>query len=604
MTNKQLSLHLSGIYYLIFYIMKRLLLVIFAFLWVIFWYTFAQTSGTSTITWEMTTSLITGNSGNQYQIAKVEILSIIPADLAINIEGLFKNFEEIKQSSGSSENEERKRILQDIVNVIAWNLAPEWNTIPSNQVDPLDMETIIMPNICKIITSYNMNAEICNGSEYIGSETWSDLYYIVLVGIIITIFCASWLLWYRITRKTGRWQVFLTIIWIIITSLIGFFVYNGDITINFWEISWFIWLIVWLIIWLIIRKYMLAKRIKQKEEQRKKVLDMINSSKEALEKQEYEQALNICNEAIKTYENIWIPNYSEQEFYIKISEYQKSLQKTLSLLNKSLTLDKNDKESFINVWETLFFLWRNEEAIKTYKEAIRLYKDDKNLYYNLSTHLSNAWKHNEALEMLNKTIEIDPKFKDAYFNKWGILMELWKNEESLQIYSKLIDIDKYYTNAYINKWIVLMKLWKHQEALNIYNEALKNKLNNIGIYQNKWVCLSKLNRLEDALDTYEEGIKISPLHKETWVNKWAVLIKLWKYQEALKSLDYIITKIDPLDGHALYGKACIFAIMNRPKESIENLRKAAQIDAKYKEKAQTDEDFRNIRNLSEFKQII
>lgn len=585
--------------------MKKLLLVIFTFLCVIFWYTFAQSSGTSIVTGETITSSITENSGNQYQTAKTEIISILPSNLWIDVEWLFQKFESIASDTtqtGDIQQDKRKESLQDIINLIIQNLATGEET-QVNQVAILDMDNIIIPNVCKIATSYDITSELCNNSIS-NTETGYNLYYIVLVSIIIAIFCGSWLLRYRTTRKAKRGNIFLAIIWIIIISLVVFFIYNGDIIIDFERIGLAIWWIVGLFIWLIIRKYLLTKKIKWGEEQKQKFLNMINSSKEALEKQEYEKALNICNEAIKIYENIWIPNYDKEEFYVKILEYQKSLQKTLSLLNKSLTLDKKDKDSFINVWETLFFLWRNEEAIKTYKEAIELYKEDKNLYAALWGHLVNIWKYEEGLKILKEAIKRDSSFKDAYFNVGVALNKLWRNEEAIKMYDTVIWIDKYYISAYINKWGTLSELWRNEEALETYNEAIRSNKYNGTIYFNKWVILSNLWRNEDALQTYNEALKISPFDKKIYLNKWIILWKLKKNKEALECFDYLITKIDPSYSVALYAKACLYSLMNKNQEAIKSLNIAIQMDITWKEKAKTDEDFENIRNLSEFKKII
>jgi hypothetical protein len=52
-------------------------------------------------------------------------------------------------------------VLQDILNLIKKNLAAEGAVIQANQIDPLDMKTIIMPNMCKILTFYTIVSDAC-----------------------------------------------------------------------------------------------------------------------------------------------------------------------------------------------------------------------------------------------------------------------------------------------------------------------------------------------------------------------------------------------------------------------------------------------------------
>lgn len=63
--------------------------------------------------------------------------------------------------SDSSQQDKRKQVLQDIVNLITKNLATDSENIKTNQVDPLDMTTTIMPNMCKILAFYSIVSDAC-----------------------------------------------------------------------------------------------------------------------------------------------------------------------------------------------------------------------------------------------------------------------------------------------------------------------------------------------------------------------------------------------------------------------------------------------------------
>lgn len=101
--------------------------------------------------------------GNEYDQAKAEILSILPANLAVDVEWLFKEFESVVSDTqaDASQQDKRKQVLQDIINLITKNLAAEWQEVKNNQIDPLDMTTTIMPNMCNILAFYGIVSDAC-----------------------------------------------------------------------------------------------------------------------------------------------------------------------------------------------------------------------------------------------------------------------------------------------------------------------------------------------------------------------------------------------------------------------------------------------------------
>jgi len=65
----------------------------------------------------------------------------------------------------ASQIDKRKAVLQDIINLIRKNLASEGGEVQANQVDPLDMKVIIMPNMCKILAFYSIASDACPDND-------------------------------------------------------------------------------------------------------------------------------------------------------------------------------------------------------------------------------------------------------------------------------------------------------------------------------------------------------------------------------------------------------------------------------------------------------
>jgi tetratricopeptide (TPR) repeat protein len=83
------------------------------------------------------------------------------------------------------------------------------------------------------------------------------------------------------------------------------------------------------------------------------------------------------------------------------------------------------------------------------------------------------------------------------------------------------------------------------------------------------VALGNLRRYEEAIEKYKEALRLNPRLAEAW-----------------------------------YNKACAFSLWGKKKDALENLNKTIKLDAKYKEKAKTDEDFKNLWEDEDFKRLV
>lgn len=104
---------------------------------------------------------ITDNKDNssEYQIAKRTIVSLLPSNLSIEIKPLFTSFEAI--SNDDSQQDKKKELLQEIIDIIYDNAAQEENKVQEDEIDPTDITTIVIPNLCKIIAIYKIPADSC-----------------------------------------------------------------------------------------------------------------------------------------------------------------------------------------------------------------------------------------------------------------------------------------------------------------------------------------------------------------------------------------------------------------------------------------------------------
>lgn len=142
---------------------------------------------------------------NNYQQAKANILSILPTNLQVQVENLLTEFEQITGTESIPLRQAQQNILQEILETIGNKVASSDDNIWDEQISPLDMELIIIPNICIIASFYNIPTENCSNEglrlvpEEINDEITQD------------------------NNSGGLWKI-LKIIFIILGILIGIFV--------------------------------------------------------------------------------------------------------------------------------------------------------------------------------------------------------------------------------------------------------------------------------------------------------------------------------------------------------------------------------------------
>jgi tetratricopeptide (TPR) repeat protein len=201
-----------------------------------------------------------------------------------------------------------------------------------------------------------------------------------------------------------------------------------------------------------------------------------------------------------------------------------------------------------------------------------------------------------------------PLEPEDYFNRGADFYLRGKYELALEAYNKAIKLKPAFADAENSRGVVLDKLGRYEDALEAYNKAIESKpafaegwYAKVGF--NRGVALDKLGRYEDALNAYEGAIKLQSDYAEAWNNKGVALAKLGRYDDAIEAYKKAIA-LKSYYAMAWYNKACAYSRKGDKENALKILSKAIDLDAKYKEKAKSDEAFINYWNDEDFKRIV
>ena len=144
---------------------------------------------------------------------------------------------------------------------------------------------------------------------------------------------------------------------------------------------------------------------------------------------------------------------------------------------------------------------------------------------------------------------------------------------------------------------------EYELALKAMDKAIELKPDFADAWNNRGVALDKLGRHEEALEAFDKAIELKPDYSDAWNNRGVTLGKLGRHEEALKAYDKAI-ELKPDFASAWYNKACSYSLKGDKENALKNLSKAIDLDAKYKEMAKRDEDFKNLWDDEDFKRIV
>ncbi len=145
---------------------------------------------------------------------------------------------------------------------------------------------------------------------------------------------------------------------------------------------------------------------------------------------------------------------------------------------------------------------------------------------------------------------------------------LYKNNECPKCKNKF-DIDKYQKEAWVSLFIDALQKEKYEFALKYGKIALDHDKNNPKLWNDVGITLLKLIKIDQAIFCFK------------------------KSQELDKSLP------DPY-----YNLSCAYSLKGDTETAINYLKKAIEINPEFKNIAQNDSDFNNIRDSTQFKNLL
>jgi|GEM_PF-2467032 tetratricopeptide (TPR) repeat protein len=103
----------------------------------------------------------------------------------------------------------------------------------------------------------------------------------------------------------------------------------------------------------------------------------------------------------------------------------------------------------------------------------------------------------------------------------------------------------------------------------------------------------------EAIAAFDRAIEVDEGHREAYCAKGSLLVTLQRLEEALATYAQAV-KVAPDCAEAWYGIARCYALVGHQEPAIDNLKKAIHLNPSFKEQAQNNEAFANLREQDAF----
>ncbi|WP_017716809.1 tetratricopeptide repeat-containing S1 family peptidase [Kamptonema formosum] len=207
---------------------------------------------------------------------------------------------------------------------------------------------------------------------------------------------------------------------------------------------------------------------------------------------------------------------------------------------------------WVNYGNQLWRVFRFDEAVKAFDEAIKIKPNLYAAWYARGLALRWQDKYQEALASFDRATQIKPNLYEAWRERGNALYDLNRYPEALASFDKAIAINDKDSVLYMWRGELLQELKRYPEARDAYSQAIELKPHPLAYYSRGLAC-SALGDKKGAIADYTKAIELKPDFAETYYNRGNAHYALGDKQGAI--IDYSkAIELKPDDAKAYYNR--------------------------------------------------
>ncbi len=296
-------------------------------------------------------------------------------------------------------------------------------------------------------------------------------------------------------------------------------------------------------------------------------------------RREYQEMLETSTMTVELASSNARAHYAQGSAFLRLWKNEEAL----GAYDEAVKLNPHFADALYNKGIALIRLKRNVEAQAVFDEALAAVTLDPTSapgWYNRGFMLNALNRYHEALSAYDEAIKLDARYVDAWYNKGSVLWKLKRHEEALTCLDQALVIDPRDNNAWMEKGNLLYDLKRYEDAIGCYEKILANDSQHTVAWNNKAAALSFLKRDEEALACCQKALDIDPGYVSALTIKGYILNALTRYEEALVCFDQAIA-INPQSHNVWRHKGNALRGLHRYEEALVSFEKALSINHQY-----------------------
>lgn len=257
-----------------------------------------------------------------------------------------------------------------------------------------------------------------------------------------------------------------------------------------------------------------------------------------------------------------------------------------------------------------YYIGEVYESMDNYKDAIPYYDKALSIEFvpSISRRLSYSYRqlgaYDDAMKYIDLTIKLDSTEYDELTSKADIYACKGDLKSAISLMDEYVKKRPDYNFAYRKRGVFKMENKQFEDALEDFDMAITLAPKVIQGYNCRARVYEKLGKKDKAEADFKKIIELDPEYKKSYSTAFALQF-LGKTAEAEKAMNEYYQNLKMKEEKSFcYNMACLYSIMGKTKEAIDNLRKALELGWRDLYHLETDMDLDNIRALPEFKSLL
>jgi len=209
----------------------------------------------------------------------------------------------------------------------------------------------------------------------------------------------------------------------------------------------------------------------------------------------------------------------------------------------------------------------------------------------------------DFMRNLNNKFSPNPQSEEELLIKGNLHYFSNEFENAIEYYDKAITKNKSFCLAWNNKGNSYLGQNQYIQASKCFEECFSINKDFVFAYNGKAMTYMRQKKYGEALVWLDDAIILNSSIKTIWNNKGICHGYRKEFEQSIQSLE-TAKSLDNKYSNAHYNKACAHSGLGEIEEVLKSLKKAIELDYKWKKKAMNDPSFNNLRQFTEFKELM